>query len=106
MSATEYLMEYIEACLTYYKHSYQHKKRTRTTSVVARSFKGMNRRTKEMRYNNEQRVLAMAMQADKRTITIFNKVEWSNCASAKAVLEILKKRLDTTSQQKNLIFYV
>lgn len=59
-SATECLMMDIEACLTYYKYPYQHWKRIRTTNVVERSFKEVKRRTKGIRYNDEQRALAMA----------------------------------------------
>lgn len=59
-SATECLMTDIEACLTYYKYPYQHWKRIRTTNVVERSFKEVKRRTKGIRFNDEQRALAMA----------------------------------------------
>lgn len=59
-SATECLMTDIEACLTYYKYPYQHWKRVRTTNVVERSFKEVKRRTKGIRFNDEQRALAMA----------------------------------------------
>lgn len=58
-SATECLLEDIEACLTYYKYPYQHWKRIRTTNVVERSFKEVKRRTKGIRFNDEQRALAM-----------------------------------------------
>jgi len=58
-SATECLMTDIEACLTYYKYPYQHWKRIRTTNVVERSFKEVKRRTRGIRFNDEQRALAM-----------------------------------------------
>jgi putative transposase len=58
-SATECLMTDIEACLTYYKYPYQHWKRIRTTNVIERSFKEVKRRTKGIRFNDEQRALAM-----------------------------------------------
>lgn len=59
-SATECLMTDIEACLTYYKYPYRHWKRIMTTNVVQRSFKEVKRRTKGIRFNDEQRALAMA----------------------------------------------
>lgn len=58
-SATECLMTEIEACLSYYRYPYQHWKRIRTTNVIERSFKEVKRRTKGIRFNDEQRALAM-----------------------------------------------
>lgn len=58
-SAAECLMTDIEACLTYYKYPYQHWKRIRTTNVIERSFKEVKRRTRGIRFNDEQRALAM-----------------------------------------------
>lgn len=58
-SATECLMTDIETCLTYYKYPYQHWKQIRTTNVIERSFKEVKRRTKGIRFNDEQRALAM-----------------------------------------------
>lgn len=58
-SATECLLADIELCLTYYKYPYQHWKRIRTTNVVERSFKEVKRRTKGIRFNDEERALTM-----------------------------------------------
>ncbi|MDO8446258.1 MAG: IS256 family transposase [Deltaproteobacteria bacterium] len=59
-SATECLLEDIEACLTYYKYPYRHWRRIRTTNVVERSFREVKRRTKVIgRFNDEERALTM-----------------------------------------------
>lgn len=59
-SATECLLEEIEACLTYYKYPYVHWKRIRTTNAAERSFKEVKRRTKGIgRFQAEERALTM-----------------------------------------------
>jgi transposase-like protein len=59
-SATECLLDEIEACLTYYKYPYRHWKRIRTTNAVERSFKEVKRRTKGIgRFRDEERALTM-----------------------------------------------
>lgn len=59
-SATECLLEDIEACLTYYKYPYQHWRRIRTTNVIERGFREVKRRTKVAgRFQAEERALTM-----------------------------------------------
>jgi len=59
-SATECLLEDIEACLTYYKYPYQHWRRIRTTNVAERGFREVKRRTKGVgRFQAEERALTM-----------------------------------------------
>lgn len=59
-SATECLLNDMEACLTYYKYPYQHWKRIRTTNVVERGFREVKRRTKGVgRFHDEERALTM-----------------------------------------------
>lgn len=59
-SATECLLEDIEACLTYYKYPYQHWRRIRTTNVIERGFREVKRRTKAVgRFQDEERALTM-----------------------------------------------
>jgi len=59
-TATECLLNDIEACLTYYKYPYQHWRRIRTTNAIERGFKEVKRRTKVIgRFKNEERALTM-----------------------------------------------
>jgi len=58
-SALECLMEDIGSCLTYYRYPYGHWKRIRTTNIVERSFREVRRRTRGIRFSDEERALAM-----------------------------------------------
>jgi len=59
-SATECLMEDIEACLTYYKYPYRHWRRIRTTNAVERSFREVRGRVRGIgRFKDEERALTM-----------------------------------------------
>jgi putative transposase len=84
-SATECLLEDIEACLTYYKYPYHHWRRIRTTNAVERSFKEVKRRTKGIgRFQDEQRALTMVYWQ-------LRELKWNGVTMTPAVKAVLAR---------------